>query len=71
MSGRCRLTTNQIASRMAVIVADSQVNSFTVNNSGTLATTQTFFSSLQCVEAVQRVERLARDRSPRNIMARP
>lgn len=45
-AGSLSLTTSQIAtSRMEVIVADSQVNSFTVNNSGTIAVTQNFFSS--------------------------
>jgi outer membrane autotransporter protein len=44
-AGAIGLTTNQIASRMDVIVADSQVNSFTVNNSGTISATQTFFSA--------------------------
>jgi uncharacterized protein with beta-barrel porin domain len=45
-AGSLSLTTSQIStSRMEVIVADSQVNNFTVNNSGTIAITQNYFSS--------------------------
>ncbi|WP_294534206.1 autotransporter outer membrane beta-barrel domain-containing protein [uncultured Rhodoblastus sp.] len=45
-AGSLAFSTNQIATaRIELIVADSQVNSFTVNNKGTLSATQTFFSS--------------------------
>ena len=45
-AGWLSLTTSQIsASRLHVIVADSQVNSFTVNNTGTIGVTQNFFGS--------------------------
>jgi len=46
-AGILSLTTSQIAQagggRMDVLVGDSQVNSFTVNNKGTVSVTQTFF----------------------------
>lgn len=45
-AGWLSLTTSQLsANRMHVIVADSQVNRFTVNNTGTLAVTQNFFGT--------------------------
>ena len=45
-AGLISLTTSQIStSRMHGIVADSQVNNFTVNNSGTIAVIQNFFGS--------------------------
>ncbi|WP_315811800.1 autotransporter domain-containing protein [Bradyrhizobium sp. SZCCHNR2028] len=45
-AGWLSLTTSQLsAGRLHVIVADSQVNRFTVNNTGTLAATQNFFGA--------------------------
>ncbi|WP_257166081.1 autotransporter outer membrane beta-barrel domain-containing protein [Bradyrhizobium sp. SRS-191] len=45
-AGWLSLTTSQLsAGRLHVIVADSQVNKFTVNNTGTLAATQNFFGT--------------------------
>lgn len=45
-AGWLSLTTSQLsAGRLHVIVADSQVNKFTVNNTGTLAVTQNFFGT--------------------------
>ena len=41
-AGVIGLSTNQIASRLDTIVSDSQVNNFTVNNTGTISVTQTF-----------------------------
>lgn len=45
-AGYLAFSTNQIATtRIELINSDSQVNSFTVNNTGTISATQTFFSS--------------------------
>ena len=45
-AGWLSLTTSQLsAGRLHVVVADSQVNRFTVNNTGTLAATQNVFST--------------------------
>ncbi|MGC2774892.1 MAG: autotransporter domain-containing protein [Bradyrhizobium sp.] len=45
-AGWLSLTTSQLsAGRLHVIVADSQVNKFTINNTGTLAVTQNFFGT--------------------------
>ncbi len=45
-AGSLGFSTNQIStSRLELINSDSQVSSFTVNNSGTLSVTQTYFSA--------------------------
>ncbi len=45
-AGSIGLTTSQISSsRLETIVADSQVNTFTVNNTGTISVTQNFFGT--------------------------
>jgi len=44
-AGSIALTTNQYTSRMDTIVSDSQVASFTVNNTGTISATQNAFSA--------------------------
>ena len=43
-AGSINLITNLFTSRLQTIISDSQVNQFTVNNTGTLSATQTYWS---------------------------